>query len=105
MIKFLGNTLTGFQIHNAFAWMVTVNFQHPCMFKKDGNLKAEYVKANEMINRCERDALFMQYMSGEKQVIMRLCSTAITCISASFSFETAAIKNGSFFPVLISTTF
>ena len=40
------------------------------MFKKDGNLKAEYVKANEMINRCERDALFMQYMSGKKQVIM-----------------------------------
>ena len=44
--------------------------QHSCMFKKDGNLKADYIKANEMINRCERDALFMQYMSGEKQVIM-----------------------------------
>lgn len=44
--------------------------QHPCMFKKDGSLMAKYIKANEMINRCERDPLFMQYMSGEKQVIM-----------------------------------
>ena len=31
---------------------------------------AKYIRANEMINRCERDPLFMQYMSGEKQVIM-----------------------------------
>ena len=44
--------------------------QHPCMFKKDGSLMAKYVKANEMINRCERDDLFMAYMSGKKQVIM-----------------------------------
>lgn len=44
--------------------------QHPCMFKKDGGLMAKYIKANEMINRCERDPLFMMYMSGEKQVIM-----------------------------------
>jgi hypothetical protein len=44
--------------------------QHPCMFKKDGSLMAKYIKADEMINRCERDPKFMQYMSGEKQVIM-----------------------------------
>ena len=44
--------------------------QHPCMFKKDGNLQAKYLKANEMIQRCERDSSFMNYMSGEKQVIM-----------------------------------
>ena len=44
--------------------------QHSCMFKKDGSLMAKYIKANEMINRCERDDLFMAYMSGEKQVIM-----------------------------------
>lgn len=44
--------------------------QHPCMFKKDGGLKAEYVKAEEIISRIERDDLFMKYMSGEKQVIM-----------------------------------
>lgn len=44
--------------------------QHPCMFKKDGSLMAKYIKANEMITRCERDEKFMQMMSGEKQVIM-----------------------------------
>lgn len=43
---------------------------HPCMFKKDGSLLAKYIKANEMIARCERDQKFMQYMSGKKQVIM-----------------------------------
>lgn len=44
--------------------------QHPCMFKKNGDLMAKYIHAEEMINRCERDPLFMSYMSGEKQVIM-----------------------------------
>ncbi len=31
--------------------------KHPCMFKKDGSLMAKYLKANEMIQRCERDEL------------------------------------------------
>lgn len=44
--------------------------QHPCMFKKDGGLQAKYINANEMIQRCERDELFSQFMAGEKQVIM-----------------------------------
>lgn len=44
--------------------------QHPCMVKKNGELQAKYLKADEMIQRCERDELFMQYMSGQKQVIM-----------------------------------
>lgn len=44
--------------------------QNPSLFKKDGGLKAEYVKAEEVINRIERDEQFMKYMSGEKQVIM-----------------------------------
>lgn len=44
--------------------------KHPVMFKKDGSLKAEYLRADNIINRCERDELFMAYMSGEKQVIM-----------------------------------
>ena len=43
--------------------------QHPEIFKRDGSLKADYVKADEIINRIERDKLFMQYMSGKKQVI------------------------------------
>lgn len=44
--------------------------EHPALFKKDGGLKAEYVKANEIIARIERDKYFMKYMSGQKQVIM-----------------------------------
>lgn len=44
--------------------------QNPELFKKDGGLKADYTKANDIINRIERDQLFMQYMSGEKQTIM-----------------------------------
>ena len=44
--------------------------QNPSLFKKDGGLKADYVKAEEIINRIERDELFMKYMSGQKQVIM-----------------------------------
>ena len=44
--------------------------QHPEIFKRDGNLRAEYVKADSMIERSLRDELFQTYMSGEKQVIM-----------------------------------
>lgn len=44
--------------------------QHPQLFKRDGNLKSEYIKAEQIIERVERDELFMKYMSGEKQVIM-----------------------------------
>lgn len=44
--------------------------QHPQLFKCDGNLKSEYIKAEQIIERVERDSLFMDYMAGEKQVIM-----------------------------------
>ncbi len=44
--------------------------QNPEIFTKQGTLKAEYKKAEEIINRLERDEYFMKYMSGEKQVIM-----------------------------------
>ena len=43
---------------------------HPEMFKRDGELKADFVKAEEMIARAEKDELFKTYMSGDKQVIM-----------------------------------
>ena len=43
--------------------------EHPNIFKRDGSLKAEYEKANEIIARVSRDELFMKYMSGRKQVI------------------------------------
>lgn len=44
--------------------------QNPEIFTQKGTLKADYKKAEEIINRIERDEKFMQYMSGEKQVIM-----------------------------------
>lgn len=44
--------------------------QNPAIFTKSGDLKADYKKAEEIINRIERDETFMQFMSGEKQVIM-----------------------------------
>ena len=44
--------------------------EHPECFTKKGELKAEYKRANKMIARCEADSYFMQYLSGEKQVIM-----------------------------------
>lgn len=49
--------------------------EHPeCYTKGTKNnppqLRAEYKKALKMIERCERDELFMMYMSGEKQTIM-----------------------------------
>ena len=43
---------------------------NPEIFKRDGSLKAEYMKAEEIIARIERDDYFMKFMSGEKQVIM-----------------------------------
>lgn len=44
--------------------------QNPEIFTKQGILKSEYRKAEEIISRAGRDSLFMKYMGGEKQVIM-----------------------------------
>ncbi|RDU22865.1 PD-(D/E)XK nuclease-like domain-containing protein [Anaerosacchariphilus polymeriproducens] len=44
--------------------------QNPEIFTKQGSLKADYKHAETIINRIERDKLFMQFMSGKKQVIM-----------------------------------
>ena len=42
----------------------------PELFTQKGTLKADYQKANRIIERIERDPFFMKCMSGEKQVIM-----------------------------------
>ena len=42
---------------------------HPECFTQKGELKAGFKRANRMIERCEEDELFMQFMSGEKQKI------------------------------------
>lgn len=44
--------------------------KNPELFKKDGTLKSDYIKAEEIINRLERDKFFSKYMNGEKQIIM-----------------------------------
>lgn len=44
--------------------------EHTELFKKDGSLKSDYIQAETAIKRMERDKKFMQYLSGEKQVIM-----------------------------------
>ncbi|MDD4564796.1 MAG: PD-(D/E)XK nuclease-like domain-containing protein [Eubacteriales bacterium] len=44
--------------------------QHPSIFTRQGDLKAEYRRAEQIIQRLERDKLFMKYMAGKKQVIM-----------------------------------
>lgn len=42
---------------------------NPDLFTKNGELKAPYKQAESIINRLERDPVFMEYMDGEKQVI------------------------------------
>lgn len=42
----------------------------PEIFKKDGTLKSDYIKAESIIQRIESDELFMLCLSGQKQVIM-----------------------------------
>ena len=44
--------------------------EHPEIFKRDGTLKAEYTQADQIISRVSKDEMFMEYMSGDKQVIM-----------------------------------
>lgn len=43
---------------------------HPDIFKKDGTLKADYIQAEQIIERIKRDRKMMYYLSGQKQVIM-----------------------------------
>ena len=45
-------------------------FENPEIFKKDGTLKSEYIQAEAIIQRIQKDRLFMRYLSGKKQVIM-----------------------------------
>lgn len=43
---------------------------HPEVVKRDGTLKAQFNRADEIINRINRDEVFMDYLDGEHQVIM-----------------------------------
>lgn len=42
---------------------------HPEIFKRDGQLKSDYLHAQDVINRMEEDELYSLLMAGKKQVI------------------------------------
>lgn len=42
---------------------------HPELFKRDGQLKAQYAKADEMVRRAMNDPVFCEFLRGEKQRI------------------------------------
>lgn len=44
--------------------------EHPEVRKKDGSLKAEFVQAEEMVQRAKSDATFRKFMRGWHQTIM-----------------------------------
>lgn len=44
--------------------------EHPEIRKRDGGLKAEYVQAEQMVQRAMKDELFMEFLEGEHQVIL-----------------------------------
>ena len=62
MGQYVDEALTG----DLNAWML----QHPEICKKDGTLKAEYVQAQEMVDRAKRDPVFMSYLDGKPQQII-----------------------------------
>ena len=44
--------------------------EHPEIFRNDGMLRSQFRMADRLIDRVEKDELFMTYMSGKKQTIM-----------------------------------
>lgn len=44
--------------------------EHPEVIKRDGSLKSDYIKAEQLIQRISRDDFMMKYLNGKKQVIM-----------------------------------
>ena len=50
--------------------MFNFKARHPDMYTQKGELYAKYRHANEMIERVEADPLMMEFLRGEKQVVM-----------------------------------
>jgi hypothetical protein len=44
---------------------------HPEIKKRDGTLRAEFLQASEMVGRANRDKLFMEFMEGDHQTILK----------------------------------
>ena len=59
--QFVDECLTG----DYGAWVM----KHPEVSKRDGNLKAEFMKCQEMVARARKDLVFMGTMEGQHQVI------------------------------------
>lgn len=63
--------LVGSYVDNAISGTLDdFKTQHPEIFKRDGNLKAEYLQAEYILDRINRDEMFMKYISGDHQTIM-----------------------------------
>lgn len=60
--QYVDEALTG----DLMTWMT----KHPEILKRDGTLKAEYVKAQEMVERAQRDPVFMSFLQGDHQRIL-----------------------------------
>lgn len=57
-----------FESESAFKRFCT---EYSCkIYKRSGDRRAEYVKADEMIRRAKSDPVFMEYMKGRHQVVM-----------------------------------
>lgn len=44
--------------------------EHPEILKRDGSLKAEFVQAQDMVDRAKRDPVFKEFLRGRHQAIM-----------------------------------
>lgn len=44
--------------------------EHPDIFLKNGELKADYKQADEVIEQMQSDEMFMKYLNGKHQVVM-----------------------------------
>ena len=60
--QYVDEALTG----DLDSWLM----RHPEICKRDGTLKAEYVQAQEMVERARRDTVFMDFMDGRYQEIV-----------------------------------
>ena len=58
--------------------------QHPEIFRRDGKPKAEYLHAETIIRRIERDKLMQAYLYGDKQVIM---TGKIACVDVKIKVD------------------
>ena len=63
--------LVGSYVDNYFSGTLDLfKAKNPEIFLKNGGLKSEYIQAENIIRRIERDNMFMVYLAGQPQVIM-----------------------------------